>query len=106
MNQSSVRFSPGQPCPRCGRRHRSWYRAASCRYRRGLLWVAGDPPADGPCFALVSNCGHAGYRGPCRTVTLWPTLAEAERSKALIDRLACGGCCTREHYIETYPGRR
>jgi hypothetical protein len=87
------------PCDTCGRSHRSWYSLASCRWRRGLLWVQGDPPAGGPCWALVSFCRHPGYRGPAITVTLWSDLAEAQASKACIDRLACGGSCSRQHRI-------
>jgi hypothetical protein len=93
--------APFTRCPRCGRRHRSWYALAECLWPR-VAWVQGDPPARRPCFALVSNCS------PARTVTLWPSLAAAEQSKAMIDRLACGGCCRRDHAIYLLcerPGR-
>jgi hypothetical protein len=33
------------------------------------------------------------------TVTLWPTLAEAARSRQTIDATACGGLCTSDHEI-------
>jgi hypothetical protein len=88
---------PGATCPRCGRRHRTWYAGASCRWRLDLLWAQGDPPAGGPCFAVVSFCGR--YAGPHVTVTLWADRAAAQAAKALIDRLACGGRCSGQHYL-------
>src|SRR5262245_15171911 len=83
---------PGTPCQDCGRRHRSWYAVAECRWRKAL-WIRGDPRPWGPCYAVVSECD------PGCTVTLWPTVAEAESSKALIDRLACGGGCYKAHRL-------
>jgi hypothetical protein len=74
---------------------------ASCRWREGLAWVWGDPPADGPCHAVVSFCRTATSRGEYVTVTLWPTEAEALTSKAEIDRTGCGGSCTRNHRLVT-----
>src|SRR5262245_10034673 len=87
-------------CPYCGRRHRSWYNFARCHFRRGLIWVQGDPPINGPCWATVSHC----RKGRCSsylTVTLWETAAEAEQAKAGIDRWACGGGCCRHHRVYT-----
>jgi hypothetical protein len=79
-------------CRRCGKRHRSWRTVALCRWR-GAEWIVGDPPFAGPCFASVSHCP----RGV--TVILYPTKAEAEAAKRLIDRLACGGRCMRMHVV-------
>jgi hypothetical protein len=90
----SETYAPGTPCPDCGRRHRTWRAVAECRWRDGLEWVTGNPPAGGACYAVVSIYP----RGV--TVTLWALPAEAERAKALIDRLACGGRCLGE------PGHR
>jgi hypothetical protein len=87
------------PCDWCGSRHRSWYKAATCRWKKGLIWVMGNPPAGGPCFALVSFCWHTGYTGGHITVTLWETSEEAEESKRGIDRTGCGSACCRNHRI-------
>jgi hypothetical protein len=70
------------PCETCGRSHRTWYNFAQCRFKRRLLWVSGNPPAGGPCFALVSFCRHPGYKGACNTVTLWADYGEALEAKA------------------------
>jgi hypothetical protein len=97
-------YAPRRECPRCGQRHRDWHKVASCRWHRGLLWCQGNPPAGGPCFAVVSLCGHPGnYRGPQVTVTLWRTREEAEEAKGMIDRLACGGGCCRDHRLVEMP---
>src|SRR5262245_52627651 len=61
-----VGWSPGLVCPRCGRRHKLWSAVARC-YLRPALWVAGNPPAAGGCYATVSDCGHRA-REPMRTV--------------------------------------
>jgi hypothetical protein len=90
------------PCDTCGRTHRSWYNLATCRWRRGLLWVQGDPPAGGPCWAVVSYCGR--YGGPNITVTLWNSFDKALEAKRFIDELACGGCCSRRHRIFDLAG--
>jgi hypothetical protein len=89
--------APGQPCPRCGRRHRSWYRVAHCVWPRSI-WIAGDPPWQGLCYALLSFCP------PGLTVTLWPTLAEAQGSKHEIDVTHCGSRCRRDHVIYQFGG--
>src|SRR5262245_54224974 len=88
-------------CPGCGRTHRTWYALARCRWRRGLAWVAGNPSADGPCYALVASCGHLVNRRvePAITVTLWEDRAEAEARKRLIDGHGCGNRCSRQHQI-------
>jgi hypothetical protein len=86
-------------CEWCGRHHRSWYTAARCRWRRGLCWVAGNPPTAGPCWALVSYCRHPTARGGVITVTLHESLESAEKSKRVIDRTGCGGSCRRDHEI-------
>jgi len=94
-----VRDRPGCRCPLCLSRHRTWYKVAECRFKRGLLWVSGNPPADGGCAALVSFCGHPGYPGPCVTVTLWESVEEARRERENLDRTHCGGRCTKRHRV-------
>jgi hypothetical protein len=85
-------WRPGRCCPGCtGTRHRSWRRVAGCRWRRAC-WIVGNPPAEGPCFALLAWCRVL-------TVTLWETWAEAEAALADIDRGRCGGQCHRDHEI-------
>jgi hypothetical protein len=49
-------WAPGRFCPRCtSTRHQSWYVVARCRWRKAE-WVTGNPPASGPCFALLAHC--------------------------------------------------
>jgi hypothetical protein len=67
---------------------------ATCRWKDGLEWVAGNPSASGPCCALVSVCGER------VTVTLGDNRQDAEKRQDFIDRLACGGCCLG------WPGHR
>jgi hypothetical protein len=88
---------PGRHCPSCGKRHRTWHAVARCRWRRGLTWCQGDPAPDAPCWAVVSRCPH--YRGPCTTVSLWPTMAQAESVKLELDETGCGAICWRLHDI-------
>ena len=84
--------APGTLCGRCGRAHKTWHALAGCRWPRAC-WIAGNPPADGPGYAVVSYC-HPGC-----TVTLHATRESAEVSKGAIDRLACGGRCFRQHAL-------
>ncbi len=83
------------PCRACGRRHVSWHTLARCRWRRAV-WVAGEGR-----YASVSLCGHSVGRGRMvyTTVELHPTRESAERAKAIIDRLGCGGRCCRDHFV-------
>lgn len=74
-------------CARCGSRHRTWERLASC-LMRPLEWASGNGP-----WASVADC-----RG-IRTVELYSSEAEAMAAFAAIDRTACGGRCIRNHYI-------
>jgi hypothetical protein len=87
-------YAPGAACPDCGRRHRTWHAVARCRWRDGLEWVAGNPPASGACWALVSICGGK------VTVTLWADREDADRRKRVLDATACGGRCLG------WPGHR
>jgi hypothetical protein len=97
---STERWEPGAACPRCRRRHQTWHTLARCRWSRGLLWVLGDPPAEGPCYATVSRCHEGGIGGgPMVTVCLWAARDEAEGALACIDRLGCGGRCSRRHSL-------
>jgi hypothetical protein len=88
----TIHAAPRQPCPRCRRRHRDWWGLAHCIWLKAA-WVAGDDvPRQGPCYAVLAHCGAL-------TVTLWPSLAEAEERKRIIDSTGCGGCCRRAHEI-------
>ena len=42
-------YAPGVSCPDCHRRHRTWRAVTECRWKSGLEWVTGNPPASGPC---------------------------------------------------------
>jgi hypothetical protein len=53
-------------------------------------------------YALLAHCRRGRLGG--LTVTLWPTLEEAERSKRMIDAGGCGGCCYRDHEIVLLSG--
>ncbi len=94
-----VKRRVGIPCTGCGKTHKTWYRLAHCRFRRHLAWVEGDPPADGPCWAVVSYCGRGHYGCDHVTVSLWATQGEAKESKRLVDEMGCGGACSRRHPI-------
>jgi hypothetical protein len=84
-------------CCRCGRRHKSWRAVALCRWPKAI-WIAGNPPFDGPCYASVSSC--PGFRRSGPTVILYRTEARAMEGKKLIDGLGCGGGCCRMHKVE------
>ena len=80
--QQSYLCEYGLPrCSRCGRRHRSYRTLAPCRWPR-----AGRIDGDGP-WAVVSCSGY--------TVTLWPTLDDAEACVAMLDQTHCGHRCYR-----------
>jgi hypothetical protein len=81
-------------CAWCGRSHRSWRALAACRWQRGLLWVQGNPPAGGGCWAVVSTCGASDV-----TVTLWSSQGEALAAKAAIDTTGCCGGCSGQHTL-------
>lgn len=98
-------WQPEAECPRCGRYHRSWHTLARCRWSP-LLWVSGNPPADGPCYATVSRCAHPRFRTAQTTVCLWQTLAEADAAMKMIGATGCGGACSRDHeLVEMRPAR-
>src|SRR5215475_7820597 len=84
----TVHAAPRTPCPRCGVRHGRWHKVARCLWPKAI-WITGDPPRVGPCYAVVSHC-HPGC-----TVTLHPDLDAARQSKHLIDNSACGSGCRR-----------
>src|SRR5712692_3951594 len=55
-------------------------------------WLDGDGR-----FALLAPCNVL-------TITLWNTLADAEKAKARIDDTGCGGVCSRwPHHIVELP---
>jgi hypothetical protein len=51
------------------------------------VWVEGDGS-----FALLAHCRDL-------TITLWETRDKAKEAMQMIDRLACGGNCWRDHEI-------
>ena len=63
---------------------RAWLQIAQQRWPQAP-WVRGTGP-----YAVI------GCKG---TVTLWPSITEAEAAAAWIDRLGCGGGCNRRHLI-------
>jgi hypothetical protein len=90
---------PGEPCGACGACHQSWYTLARCVFDERLcIWISGNPPLSGPCWALVSDC-RAPYMDAFRTVTLWASEARALQEKAVIDRTHCGHCCVKRHRV-------
>jgi hypothetical protein len=93
---AAVKVLPTRPCSRCGKRHRSWRTIAMCRWPRAT-WISGDPPFAGPCFASVSSC--SGFRRSGATVILYGVEDRAIEAKTMIDRLGCGGGCSRQHAI-------
>lgn len=50
-------------------------------------WIVGNGR-----FALLAYCDVL-------TITLWPTYEEAIKSKAFIDKAACGHACYKNHEI-------
>jgi hypothetical protein len=92
----SITTTAAVRCRRCGKAHRSWRSVALCRWPKAL-WISGNPPFDGPAFASVSDCPC--FRRVGLTAILHPTEARAEDAKALIDRFACGGGCSRQHRV-------
>lgn len=68
-------------------RRSSPYVAQARRRWPAAEWIIGDGR-----YASVAYCGTT-------TVMLFATLAEAERAKTFIDRLACGHACRVEHEI-------
>lgn len=75
----------------CERQHRTFNVLARCMVPRAA-WVDGEGE-----FALIAWC-----RVP--TVSLWTDLADAESSKQMIDRMACGGFCRGRHEIVRLAG--
>ena len=61
--------------------------AAERKWIRKAAWIGGDGP-----YALLAWCKTL-------TVTLHQTMEEAEKSKASIDQIGCGGACSRRHEI-------
>jgi hypothetical protein len=86
---------PGQPCRRCrSKKHPSWQTIAACRWRVVRWPILGCPDADGPCYAVVSECG-----GP-PAVSLWASRQEAEAALRHIAALGCGpGCQPDRHAL-------
>jgi hypothetical protein len=64
----------------------NWNQRAWKRWRRART-VDGDGP-----FALLAHCRVL-------TITLHETSESAEKDKAMIDNVGCGGCCYKRHEI-------
>jgi hypothetical protein len=96
-------YAPGRICPRCWKRHRSWYAVARCRWKRHL-WVSGNPPVNRDAYATISDCGRV-YPPTLslRTIVLHPTREKAEAALDLINRVSCGGACSRQHRLIHLP---
>lgn len=73
-------------CVRCGKRHRTWWRLAKCRWPRAT-WIVGEGP-----FASVSRCS------PGSTVELYWHVEQAREAKRFIDGSWCGGRCGGRSY--------
>jgi hypothetical protein len=69
------------------------YVATARRRWPAAEWIIGNGR-----YASVAYCDVT-------TVILFATRAEAERAKALIDRIACGHACLREHEIVNLGAR-
>jgi hypothetical protein len=74
------------------RRHRGYIAAARRRWP-AAEWIIGEGQ-----YASVAYCDTT-------TIMLFRTLAEAQRAQALIDRLACGHACRREHELVDLDAR-
>jgi hypothetical protein len=91
-------WAPGQCCPGCGGNHRTWRAVAGCRWRKSqrnktYLIVIGDPPASGPCYAVLCLCPNVpGGRFPTHTVYLYAALEDAEEKLTAI-RQHGRDCC-------------
>ena len=72
---------------KAGEEMRTWRKEAKRRWGGKAVWIDGDGQ-----FAVLAWCRVL-------TVSLWPTMVQAEKSKQFIDELACGGYCTRNHEI-------
>lgn len=66
--------------------HRTFNKLMRCMIPRAA-WVHGEGPV-----ALIAWCNVT-------TVTLWPSVDDAEKSLAFIDDHGCGARCTRRHEI-------
>ena len=62
-------------------------KAAERKWGRKSAPIEGDGP-----YALLAWCKTL-------TVRLHPSMQEAEKSKANIDQIGCGGTCSRRHEI-------
>lgn len=71
----------------CSRTHRSAKTFMACAIPHHA-WIRGDGP-----YAVISWC----HNQP--TISLWDSLAEADRSKAFIDNTRCGGKCSYRHEL-------
>jgi len=60
---------------------------AKRKWGKTAEWITGNGR-----YALLAHCRVL-------TVTLWPTMDAADKSKHQIDKYACGGECNRNHEI-------
>lgn len=84
--------TPQLPCSDCGKMHRTFKTVAKCRWP-SAHWVTGNGP-----WASFSACGSGRYDSAL-TIMLFKTRAEADQAKAIIDSSACGGRCTKRHWV-------
>lgn len=66
---------------------RKGYRGTARRIWKRAVWVRGQGP-----FAVVAYCNQT-------SVSLHAELADAQASRAFIDRTGCGHRCYRDHRI-------
>jgi hypothetical protein len=91
----------GKP-PSARKPRHSAYRTKAGRLWPQHAWITGDGP-----YATVSFCDNydppPGPDDPATTVMLHKTEQDARKALDLIDRLACGGGCTRDHWLIEIP---
>lgn len=71
---------------RCRRQHKTAETFLKCAIRN-LEWVAGDGN-----FALIAWCSVP-------TITLHPTLSEADEALLNLNKIVCGHACTGRHEV-------
>lgn len=77
----------------CSTKHRTAQTAGECEWKRYVYDLsASRAERVGVVWAVIAYCGG-------RSVEMFATRAEAEKSKKYIDRDACGGSCRNDHKI-------
>lgn len=70
----------------CNRNHRNARTFLNCAVPENI-WILGSGD-----YALIAWCQYP-------SISLWPTVEEAEKKKAFIDKTRCGGQCINHHEI-------